>query len=203
MQQGIRCEIVSWGQVHRLARNLALRILEDGFAPDILVAIGRGGWIPGRLLSDYLGNLNLTEFKIEHYTGPFQEKQAARVRYPLSADISGQRVLVVDDVTDTGNSFEVAISHIRSIGEPRELRTVVLDHKVVSPFVPDYFARKVIKWRWIIYPWAVVEDLTGLIGMMPDRTAEPELVSEHLRRTHGLRIPLATIRDVLALMDRG
>lgn len=57
----MRCKLVGWGDVQALTRELALRLAGDGYAPDILVAIGRGGWVPGRLLSDFLGNPNLTE----------------------------------------------------------------------------------------------------------------------------------------------
>ena len=113
MKQGVGCELVTWGEVQGMARDLAFRIREDGFEPDIIIAVGRGGWVPGRLLSDYLGNLNLTEFKVEHYRGT-EKQAAARVRYRLKADLAGQCVLVVDDVTDTGDSFEVALKHIRT-----------------------------------------------------------------------------------------
>lgn len=198
MPQGIRCEIVTWGRVHRLARDLAFRIRADGFVPDIIIALGRGGWVPGRLLSDYLGNLNLTEFKVEHYRGT-DKQSVAKVRYPLTADVTGQRVLVVDDVTDTGDSFEVALAHIRSRGEPREIRTAALHHKTVSPYVPDYYGRKVVNWRWIIYPWAIVEDLTGLIRAMEDRPADAPGVARRLLQVHGLGVPVAAVRDAMAL----
>ena len=201
MDQGIRCELVTWSQVQRLARDLAFRIRKDGFEPDIIVAIGRGGWVPGRLLSDYLGNLNLTEFKVEHYKGT--EKQAvARIRYPLKADVTGQRVLVVDDVTDTGDSFNVALEHIRSRGEPEQMRTLVLHHKTVSSYVPDYFARGMSEWRWLIYPWAVAEDLTALVQGMEGRPAGADALVDRLLRDHGIRVSPHTLKDILALTAR-
>jgi hypoxanthine phosphoribosyltransferase len=198
MGQGIRCELISWGRVQSLARDLAFRIRKDGFNPDLIVSLGRGGWVPGRLLSDYLGNPNLTEFKVEHYRGT--ERQAvARVRYPLTAEVAGRRVLVVDDVTDTGDSFEVAMAHVRSRGKPARMRTLVLHHKTVSPFVPDYYAEEVVDWRWIIYPWAVVEDLTALIGAMGERPADPAATAQRLLRDHHITVSAETISDVLAL----
>lgn len=196
MQRGTQCEMVTWREVQRLSRGLALRIREQGFRPDIIVALGRGGWVPGRLLSDYLSIPNLTEFKVEHYAGTSKQPEA-RVRYPLAADVAGQRVLVVDDVTDTGDSFAVALAHLRSRGEPRELRTLVLHHKTVSPYVPDYYGHKVIKWRWIIYPWAVTEDLTALIAALDPLPAGAEAVAERLRQVHGLRVSSAVVRDLL------
>ena len=198
MDQGMCCEMVSWQRVERMAQDLALRIRRDGFAPDLIIAIGRGGWMPGRLLSDYLGIANLTEFKVEHYTATQRHKEA-RMRYPLSADPTGQRVLLVDDVTDTGDSFAVALDHIRSKGEPAELRTLALHHKTISPYVPDYYGAKVAKWRWIIYPWAVVEDFTALVGAMPNRPTEPEAIARRLHSDYGLRVSASAVRKVLEL----
>lgn len=199
MDRGLRCVLVTWGQVQRLARDLAFRIREDGFEPDIIVAIGRGGWVPGRLLSDYLGNMNLTELKVEHYKGT--EKQAvARIRYPLKANLAGQRVLLVDDVTDTGDSFAVALEHIRSHGRPEQVRTLVLHHKTVSLYVPDYYAQAMSEWRWLIYPWAVVEDLNALILGMDSRPSDLNALGERLFRDHGIHFPREMVQDALELM---
>jgi hypothetical protein len=82
VSRDIGCRIVSWRQIQRLSRDLAFRIRDDGVNPDIIVAVGRGGWIPGRLLSEYLGNLNLTAIKVEHYKGTQKHR---RLRYPLRA----------------------------------------------------------------------------------------------------------------------
>ena len=199
MHQGIRCELITWDQVEGMSRDLARRIRGEGFVPDLIIALGRGGWIPGRLLSDNLSIPNLTEFKVEHYTA-IHKQEAARVRYPLAADPTGQRVLVVDDVTDTGDSFDVALQHIRRRGEPAEMRTVALHHKTVSPYAPDYYGRLVKDWRWIIYPWAMVEDLSALIEAMETCPREPERLAERLLEQHGLDLQPPIVRDILALM---
>ena len=198
MESGMRCELIGWDEIQRLVLDLARRVQADRFVPDIIVAIGRGGWVPGRLLSDYLGILNLTEIKVEHYKGT--EKQAvARIRYPLRADLTGQRVLLVDDVTDTGDSFDVVLKHIHSRGEPAELRSLVIHHKSISPYLPDYFAREVSEWRWIIYPWALVEDLSALIAEMQGAPRGAEAVAERLHRDNGIRVSPTVVEDILNL----
>jgi uncharacterized protein len=198
LDRAIRCQLITWRQVRNLSRALAFRVREDGFRPDVIIAIGRGGWVPGRLLSDYLGNLNLTDIKIEHYQGT-RKGAAARVRYPLRAEVEGRRLLVVDDVTDSGDSLAAALAHIRTRGAPTEIRTAVLHHKTVSAAVPDYFARRVVSWRWLIYPWAVVEDLSGLIRELGAGPGDPALIAERLRLAHGIRVSAATVQDVLTL----
>ena len=191
----MRCEVLTWNRFYALARTLARRVRESGYRPDVIVAIGRGGYVPARVLSDFLGLMDMTSFRIEHYRA--REKQgAARVRYPLSADLSGRRVLLVDDVSDSGETFAAALDHLRDRGAA-EVRTAVVLHKVVSPYVPDYYAGKVIEWRWIIYPWAVAEDVGGILRAMALRPGDIDEAARRLEAEHGIRLPRGVLQDVL------
>ena len=202
MSQPIPCEVISWSRFYALARRLARQVRESGYRPDTIVAIGRGGYMPARILSDFLGLMDLTTFKIEHYTGA-QKKGGAVVRYPLAADLSGRRVLLVDDVSDSGETFATAIAHLKTRGEPAEVRTAVLHHKVVSRYTPDYYVQRIVKWRWIIYPWAVAEDLASFIRAMRPRPADAAEIAERLAADHGVRVSRAVLLDVLAMLDGG
>jgi len=193
------CEIISWNSVHELARGLAGKIADSGYRPEVIVAIGRGGWVPGRILSDFLGQMNLTSFKIEHYLNT-QKAKTAQVRYPLAAEVAGLRVLLVDDVADSGETFAVALEHLNRRGPPAELRTAVLHYKTCSPYVPDYYAKKVVKWRWITYPWAVAEDIGSFIRAMEPRPASLDEVARRLAADQGIRVPRKLLRDILALV---
>jgi len=197
MQEARRCELVSWNRFHALARRLAHLIRASGFRPDMIVAIGRGGYMPARILSDFLDVLDLTSFKIEHYHATRKDRRAV-VRYPLNADLGGRRVLLVDDVSDSGDTFALALDHLAACGPPAEVRSAALHHKVVSPYVPDYYAQKVVKWRWIIYPWAVAEDISSIIHAMSPRAADVDEIERRLRANHGIRLPRALLQDILA-----
>lgn len=70
--------------------------------------------------------------------------------------------ILVDDIRDTGDTLRVSLEHLKKF-EPKEIRTAVLIHKIISNFLPDYYVKKMIKWRWVIFPWHVWEDLTGFI----------------------------------------
>jgi hypoxanthine phosphoribosyltransferase len=195
----LRCELISWARFHALARKLARRVHASGYRPDILVAIGRGGYLPARILSDFLDVMDLTSFKIEHYHATHKGREA-RVRYPLNADLTGRHVLLVDDVSDSGDTFRVALDHLAGCGRPAEVRTAVLHHKLVSPYVPDYYAQKVVKWRWIVYPWAVAEDVGSFIRAMSPPTADIEEVERRLWAERGIRVPRPLLRDILGMM---
>jgi hypoxanthine phosphoribosyltransferase len=200
MDEQMHCELVSWDQFYSLVRKLAFTIRAAGYRPDVVVAIGRGGYVPARVLCDYFDVMDLASIKLEHYHAT--ERQASvQVKYPLAADLTDRRVLVVDDVSDTGETFEAAIEHVYGHSRPADVRTAALHHKQVSRFVPDYYAEKVTRWRWIIYPWAVVEDVSALVNKLNLAQQNPELVAEQLERAYGIRLSREMLGDVLALMQ--
>lgn len=195
---GMPCELLSWGDFYQLARRLARLVRDDRFAPDIIVAISRGGLIPARVLADHLNLFDLATVKIEHYHAVTKQR-CARVRYPLRADIEDRRVLLVDDVSDSGDTFEVAIGHIHDQGRPQALRSAVLHHKQVSSYLPDYFVEEVIEWRWVIYPWAVIEDIGSFLSELASRPSTVEELSLQIQQRHAVRVPRQILEDVLAM----
>jgi hypothetical protein len=198
MQLNMRSELVTWERFQALARALALSIQRAGYHPELIVAIGRGGYMPARIVSDYLDVFDLVDIKIEHYHG-MQKERNARVKYPLIADIAGRRVLLIDDVSDTGDTFQVAMCHLREHGGPAEIRTGVLHHKTVSSFKPDFFAEEVHEWRWIVYPWAVMEDLRGFLREMVPPPASVADFMLWLHEHQGIDVPRQTLEDVFML----
>lgn len=200
MNNNIQCELVSWNHFYQLCRDLAFQIKNSNFNPDIIIAIGRGGYMPARILSDYLDNMNLTSFKVEHYKGSHKEP-IAKIRYPLCAEIAHQQVLLIDDVSDTGDTFKVAIDHILEHAHPTEIKTASLHHKIASSYLPDYYAEKIINWRWIIYPWAVIEDISKFIKGMSPLPDTIEEINKKLARENSIEAPQQIISDILRLLE--
>ena len=118
----MRCELISWSEVQRLCEQLATLIRESGYRPDIVIAIGRGGYVPARLVCDYMDIMALTSIKIEHYMSGPDKQQKAMIRYPLHTAIKHQRVLLVDDVNDSGDTLQIATKHLQTF-QPGEVRT--------------------------------------------------------------------------------
>ncbi|MGE5154522.1 MAG: phosphoribosyltransferase [Bdellovibrio bacteriovorus] len=199
MVEKLRCELVSNEAVYDLAWTLAERVRASGFRPDLVVAISRGGFTPARVLCDVLGLFNLTSIRVVHYRGPADKEPQATVKYPLCIPVEGQRLLVVDDVNDTGDTLQAARAHLDSLG-PAEVRTAVLHEKVGSPVRADYAAGTIDEWRWLIYPWAVVEDVGGFLGRMEPPPGDAAAARERLRLDYGLEVPDALVRRLLALV---
>ena len=183
----MRCELISWSEVQRLCLRLADLIRESDYRPDIVVAIGRGGFVPARLLCDYLGIMALTSIKIEHYLSGSSKQERAVIRYPLSTTIKDLRVLLVDDVNDSGDTLDVAIQHLNGF-QPREVRTAVMHHKTSTHFAVDYQAKRITKWRWLIYPWARIEDISDFIQRLTPVPKTLQEAQQQLSLQYGISI---------------
>lgn len=199
MATTVRCEVVSWAQVTRLARRLAFAIAAAGYRPDVIVAIARGGYVPARLLADYLGVTAVTGMRIVHYGPGAHRRRRARIVEPLQVAVDGQRVLVVDDVADRGDTYRLARRHIGQ-RKPAAIRTAALHYKVGSRFVPDFYAARLTAWHWIDYPWARIEDIGGFIVRMRPRPASAAVAVRRLEREFGMHVPRASVGDALRLM---
>lgn len=200
MHEELPSLLITWDEVYSLCRQLAQQLRKANFRIDVIVAIARGGYMPGRLLSDMLGIPDLTCFKIEHYQGAFQNQETF-VKYPLNADINGRNVLLLDDVCDSGDTFMVGVEHIRHCGAVTELRTAALHLKTVSKFIPDFYAETVSEWRWLIYPWAVNEDLMSMIARMQPANLDARLLQRLIKERHGIDVTDRQIDDALTLLQ--
>ena len=65
--------------------------------------------------------------------------------------------------------------------------------------MPDYYAEAVVEWRWIIYPWAVIEDLTSFLHEMEPRPTSVDAFAAYLLERYGIEAAKQTLEDVLAL----
>ena len=142
---------------------------------------------------------NLTSIRIKHYIGS-DKSETAQLLDPLSIDIQGMKVLLVDDIDDTGDTLQLALDYLKGFN-PGEIRVAVLHHKIISSLVPDYFAKKIIRWRWVTYPWAVVEDVLGFVKKMQPRPATIELAIQRTTQDYGIKVSKQVMEDVFRLLQ--
>jgi hypoxanthine phosphoribosyltransferase len=152
-------EILTWDLFGQATRDLALEIHDDGFRPDVVVAIARGGLTVGGALAYALDVKNCGAMNVEFYTGIDQRLDVPVVIPPALdlLDVAGLRVLIADDVADTGHTLklvrEVLVQHVA------EARTAVLYRKPHSVVEPTYVWREVD--RWIDFPWSALPPVTA------------------------------------------
>jgi uncharacterized protein len=134
--------------------DLAGKIRRDDYRPEIIVGVSRGGWPPARIMSDLLQNPNLANMRVEFYKDIGVRSKKPRITQPVTMEVVGKRVLVVDDVSDTGHSLRVVANHLRR--KPvKELRVCTIYMKPKSVFRPDFYSRTTSK--WVVFPWERLE----------------------------------------------
>jgi hypoxanthine phosphoribosyltransferase len=158
-------EVLTWADFGVATRELASTIHADGFAPDVVVAIARGGLTVAGALAYALDVKNCGAMNVEFYVG-IDERLDVPVVIPPTldlVDIAGLKVLVADDVADTGYTLklvrEVLAQHVA------EARTVVLYRKPHSIVDPSYCWKDTD--RWIDFPWSAEPPVTAPEGERP------------------------------------
>jgi hypoxanthine phosphoribosyltransferase len=148
----IEREVLDWDRFGTGSRELAQVIADDGFRPDAILAIARGGLFLAGALSYALDVKSLHQINVEFYSG-IDERLAAPVvldPVPDPAGLAGLKLLIVDDVADTGGTLEVVREFYA--GHLAESRTAVLYEKPPSVVKCDYVWHHTD--RWINFPWS-------------------------------------------------
>ncbi|TXT55860.1 MAG: hypothetical protein BAJATHORv1_30243 [Candidatus Thorarchaeota archaeon] len=179
--KGPLCYVLDYDDIANYAYQTAKKIKDSEWRPDAIVGIARGGWVHARIQCDLLGVKELFSVKVSHWGVTATKDGKAKLTCPLVGDIEGKKVLVVDDITDTGESLTMAVEHIEETGKPKEVRTATLMHIAGSKFVPDYYGVEVT-WAWEIWPWNFYEDLTALIMKIFEGEDIKELTTPQLKK---------------------
>ena len=168
MKDKLKFEVPSWNQIHKMLINQKEKIRSENFTPDTIIAITRGGWIPARILSDLLEVYDLTTIRVEFYLGLSKTRKKPILTQKLSKQIASKKILLVDDVADSGKSLQIAKNHILQ-KDPRAVKIATLYKKPQSKVEPNYY-EKIAK-HWIIFPWDIRETSRKLWEQTPNKNS--------------------------------
>ena len=196
--ESFRCRLVTWDEIAQWTETVARKITATGFRPTVVIGLTRGGWVPARLICDHLKVKKLYAVKTEHWGVTANRDGKALLTQELSIDIAKDKVLVVDDITDTGESLILAMGHLGKMG-PTELRSSTLLHIAHSKIQPDYFCIHVPQeeWTWFIFPWNLHEDLRTILPKtltVPRSEAE---VRSAFKEQFFIDVPIELITETL------
>jgi hypoxanthine phosphoribosyltransferase len=152
-------EICSWDDLGRGSMSLARAVVASGYEPDIVLAIARGGLLVAGALGYALGIKNVFTLNVEFYTGVEERLELPVILPPVPdlVSLSGLRVLIADDVADTGETIRLVRSTVAE--HVAEARTAVLFEKPRSVERCDYVYRRTSS--WITFAWSAEPPLTG------------------------------------------
>jgi uncharacterized protein len=193
------CRLATWADLDAWTGTVAEKVRIAGRTPDVIVGLTRGGWVPARLVADRLGVKRLLTLQTAHWGVTATKNGHASLTERLSGSVDGASVLVVDDITDTGESLGLAVEHIRSQGQPTRIETATYLHITHSRVVPDYYAEEVPaeRWVWVVFPWTYWEDLRVLATQALPEGKDPAGVALVLRDRCRLAVPPADVERAL------
>ena len=157
-------EVLTYELFGTAVSELAQQVVDSGYEPDIILSIARGGLGLGMGLGYALDVKNISTVNVEFYTGIDQRLDVPIMLPPTPAavDLSGLKVLLADDVADTGETLRVV--HQFCAGHVAESRTAVIYEKPRTVIRPEYSWR--VTEQWIDFPWSSQPPLVNRHGGM-------------------------------------
>lgn len=162
-------EVLDWPTFGAAMRELAHQVVASGWMPDLIVAVARGGLLPAGAISYAMGVKAIGTMNVEFYTDIAQTLPEPVLLPPLMdvSALEGKRVLVVDDVADSGKTLKMVMDLIRERGLSLDGETTVqVDAKCAVIYEKS---RSIIKpdfvWKhtdlWINFPWSTLPVVTA------------------------------------------
>ncbi len=151
---GIDYEVPTWSQIYDMLLSQAQKIRVQNYKAHIVVGVSRGGLIPARILTDLLETQELATIQISFYQDIAQPTLEPTLKQTLTVPIEGKKVLLVDDIADTGGSLKLAQAHLHQRGA-LETKTATLYLKPQSITIPDFYEKQTS--AWVVFPWDTKE----------------------------------------------
>jgi hypoxanthine phosphoribosyltransferase len=151
-------ERLSWAEFGTAARELARLVAADGYAPDLVLSVARGGLLIGAALGYALDVKNTWTMNVEFYTGVDERLDVPMILPPVPelVDLDAARMLIADDVADTGETLKLVQKFCA--GKVAEVRCAVLYEKSPSVVKCEYVWRRTD--LWIDFPWSAEAPVT-------------------------------------------
>ena len=155
---------LSYECIHSTIRALAERIAASGFDPDVIVAIGTGGYIPARILKTFIAKSILTVGISYYGTDNKPDRMPRTIQWidEVEKKLAGKKVLLVDEVDDSRVTLEYCLRELMRHA-PDEIAVAVLHNKnkpkrgCFPPQIKKYFVGENLEDRWICYPWDALD----------------------------------------------
>ncbi len=192
--------IVTWDDIENQTLKIVEDILASGFYPDVIVGILRGGWVIARLVSDYMDIEETGSIGIKFYSKVGKTLKEPLITQPLITNVRDKKVLIVDDVSDSGKTLKVVTELVKLYG-PKHIMTASLYIKPWTIMVPDFYA--VSTEKWIFFPWEPAEIIRDIILSEKIEISDKEKIYQVLKR-EGIPIndKINKIIDIISLINR-
>ena len=183
---------LSWADIEDACRKISVEIASRGIGDYMLIGISRGGLVPLRMLSDFISAQELSTLQVRFYEDIGKTRGEPEVVLPVQGDVSGRNVILVDDISDTGESIIAAREHLKKKGA-MDIVVATVSMKTHTKLVPDIYAFETT--AWVIFPWEVQETIRRII----EAAGERALAVKELRKA-GLQ-PREYVKLLSSIME--
>jgi hypoxanthine phosphoribosyltransferase len=159
---------LSWNDIEIACDDITQGIESRGIVDYLLVGISRGGLVPLRLISDYLASNQVSTLGVRFYEDLGKTAEAPEVFFPVQGDVKDRDVILIDDISDTGQSLIATRKHLKEKGA-REIVVATICMKTHTALVPDIFVTETS--AWVIFPWEVQETISRIVESAANKEA--------------------------------
>lgn len=172
----ISYEVVRWHELTDLIFIIAQQVKEQGLEFDRIISLAKGGWPMARTLADFLGIREASSIGTRLYNGIGQVSEKVEIYQDLH-DVSNERLLLIDDVSDTGKTLQHVLKHMEK-SQAASLHTATVYFKPHSVCKPDFYSKETT--HWIIFPYEVIESALELQQKWQDSGVSKSEIIERL-----------------------
>ena len=151
----------TWEEMGQICLDLGVEINSSGKKFDTLITLAKGGWTWARTMADILRVFELSSFKLSFYDPAYPGIKLSKpmLEIPLSIPLFKKRVILFDDVNDSGESLKYALNYLGHFG-PASITSATLFHKPHAVKRPDFVGSETD--AWIVFPHERREVIDGL-----------------------------------------
>lgn len=170
-------EFYPWEELGQDIFELAQKLLSEGHEFNRVIALAKGGVTFAKSLVDYLKVDNYSSIQIEFYTDIGERNKMPVITQSLPTSIKDEKVLVFDDIADSGETLKMATQYFKYHGA-QSVTTAVLVEKPWSTFKPDFSVKN--SEAWIIFPNETRETIELLTKKWEKAGDSPDKIKEQL-----------------------
>lgn len=149
----------TWNEMNQLAFAISQKIIAEEKKFDRIATLAKGGWPMTRSMVDFLSIEKVVSFGVKFYQQINRRLDKPYIYQDIPERISGENVLLFDDVADTGKSLDFARDYLINHGA-KSVIMATLFYKPHSTVKPDYYAAETK--AWIIFPYEAVDAIRVL-----------------------------------------
>ena len=150
---------IFWHNVHHGLFLLEKTLRDVNFIPDVIVAVGRGGLVPGTLFAYRFNIKRVLNYSVQSYNDREQGDTIQVIQEPNNnmLEYKDKNVLIFDDLSDTGNTLQYITDRLKKDFGITNVKTATLCIKKHANFIPDFYVQVYPSDTWLVFPWEVGE----------------------------------------------